>query len=60
MYKTIKYNNQHHHILNTFARLADAIASAKALHHPDWPVNQGIKVTDDDGDTLFDSANHSD
>lgn len=60
MYRTLKYNNQYRHELNRFERLADAIESAKTLHHPDWPVGQGIKVLDDDGKVLFDSTNPSD
>jgi len=56
MYRTQKYNNINRHHLDEFDILDDAVKSAKALHHPDWPVGQGIKVLDDDGKVLFDSG----
>ncbi len=55
MYRTSKYNNANRHDLDKFANLEDAIKSAKALHHPDWPNGQGIKVLDNAGKVLFDS-----
>ncbi len=56
MYVTVKYNNGSQHLLAKFDTLDDAIRSAKTLHHPDWPVWQGIVVYDDQtGRSVFDS-----
>lgn len=55
MYRTQKYNNINRHHLDNFETLQDAIKSAKALHNPDWPTGQGIKVIDDNGQVFFDS-----
>lgn len=49
MYRTVKYNNGLYHYLDTFETLDAAVASAKALHHPDWPVWQGIWVVNTSG-----------
>ena len=46
MFYTVKYNNANSHRLDDFDVLNSAVASAKALHHPDWPVGQGIRVKD--------------
>lgn len=56
MYRTVKYNNANRHQLDEFDDLEAAIKSAEALHHPDWPTGQCIKVVDDDGKVLFDSS----
>jgi len=54
---TVKYNNQNSHRLDTFADEKSAIESAKALHNPDWPTGQGIRVKrGNDHFTCFDSA----
>lgn len=53
MYRTIKFNNALRHVLDEYESKEEAIKSAKALHHPDWPVWQGIRVIDDDGKELF-------
>jgi len=55
-YYTTKYNNGNSHNLDLFETLDEAIASAKALHHPDWPIWQGICVhRDSDNKVVFDS-----
>ena len=56
-YYTVKYNNTNAHRLDEFESLQTAIESAKTLHHPDWPVGQGIRVKDaQTHKTVFDSA----
>ena len=56
-YYTVKYNNISSHRLDTFATLTAAVASAKALHCPDWPTGQGIRVKHTfDNITMFDSS----
>jgi len=57
MYYTIKYHNQNSHCLDKFETKAQAVKSAKALHHPDWPVGEGIKVKDSKHRVVFDSGN---
>jgi len=59
MYRTIKYNNEHRHELDRFEGLAEAKKSADSLHHPDWPTGQGIKVVDENGHVLYDSASRA-
>lgn len=57
-YYTVKYNNINSHRLDYFETKEKAINSAKALHHPDWPVGQGIWVKSaETHKTIFDSAN---
>ena len=46
MYYLVKYNNGMSHRLDTYNTLTLAIGAAKDLHHPDWPVWQGILVKD--------------
>lgn len=53
MYRTVKYNNGQYHELDTFETLDAAIASAKSLHHPDWPVWQGVWVVNPVGRIEF-------
>lgn len=60
IYVTYKYNQGHSHILDEFDTLTEAIASAKSLHHPDWPIYQGITVVrfnceNHQGELQFDS-----
>jgi len=55
-YRTQKYNNDGRHELDRFENPQEAIKSAKALHNPDWPVWQGIRVLDEDGKVIFDSG----
>jgi len=56
-YYTVKYNNANLHRLDEFEALEEAIKSAKALHHPDWPIGQGIRVKDaQTHQTVFDSC----
>lgn len=57
MFRTQKYNNACRHELDRFNTKAEAIESANILHNPDWPTGQGIKVLDDEGQVLWDSAN---
>lgn len=54
-YTTVKYNNGAEHALDSFGTLADAIASAKALHDPAWPIWQGIRVVGKEGVIYFDT-----
>jgi len=55
-YYTIKYNNTNSHRLDEFTTLKAAIDSAKVLHHPDWPIWQGIRVKNaQTHQTVFDS-----
>jgi len=57
MYRTtMKYNNGNRHELDRFHALEPAIKSARALHHPDWPTGQSIRVLDDAGRAVFDSG----
>ena len=55
-YRTIKFNNAMSHELDRFETEAEAVKSAKTLHHPDWPCWQGIIVKDGDNVTKFDSS----
>lgn len=47
-----KYNNGFSHPLDTYPDIQTAIAAAKALHDPAWPVWQGLNVIGRVGNTI--------